>query len=108
VYKSAERSEANRVLPFDEIAKVDEPISLVARARYEFYTKNTEQAYAFLEQARKLNPDMHEAILLEAEISAMEGKPERAGLLVGLLATDDSVPEWIQTFAEYIITERLK
>jgi hypothetical protein len=47
---------------------------------------------------------MHEAILLEAELNAWDGKPERAKiLLTGLQDSGDVVPEWIQIFAEEIM-----
>jgi len=104
LYKSTDRYETPQVLSFDEIAKIDEPMSLVARARYAFYTKEIEKAYVLLDQARKLRPDMHEAILLEAEFNAWDGKPERAKiLLVGLQELGNSVPDWIQIFAEEVM-----
>ncbi|HET9914639.1 MAG TPA: serine/threonine-protein kinase [Anaerolineales bacterium] len=104
VYKSADRSEALRVLPSDEIIRVDEPILLVLKARYAFFTKDFKQAYLHLDELKKLRPDMHEAILLEAEFNAWDGKPERAKiLLTGLQESGDSVPEWIQIFAEEIM-----
>jgi serine/threonine-protein kinase len=103
VYKSAGLPEAPRVLPFEEIAKVDEPLALVARSRYAFYTKEFDRAYLHLDEAKKLSPDMHEAILLEAEFNSLDGKPERAEILLLGLQELDSVPDWIQIFAEEII-----
>lgn len=103
VYKSADRVEALQVLPAEEIAEVDEPIALILQARHAFYTKDFEQAYLHLDQAKKLNPDMHEATLLEAEFYSFDGKPERARILLLGLQELDSVPDWIQIFAEEII-----
>lgn len=103
VYKSAERSEALRVLPLDEILRVDEPILLVLKARYAFFTKDFEQAYLHLDELKKLRPDMHEAILLEAEFNSFDGKSEQARTLLIPLAADRSAPEWIRIFAEEIM-----
>ncbi len=103
VYKSADRSEALRVLPVDEIAKVERPISLILRSRSAFFAKDREQAFLFLDQVKKLRPDMHEAILLEAEIDSLDGKPDLAGKLAASLSSDKSVPEWIRVFAEQIM-----
>jgi len=103
VYKSTDRYESPQVLSFEEIAKVDEPLALVARSRYAFYTKEFDQAYLHLDGAKKLSPDMHEAILLEAEFNSLDGKPERAEILLLGLQELDSVPDWIQIFAEEII-----
>jgi tetratricopeptide (TPR) repeat protein len=103
VYKSAEGAEAMRVLPVDEMAKVDEPISLILRGRSALYAKDFEQAYLRLDEARKLRPGMHEAILLEAEISSMNGKLDLARKLSIVLSEDKSVSEWIRIFAEQII-----
>ena len=103
VYKSADRSEALRVLPAEEIAKVDEPISLILRSRSAFYVKDFDQAYLGLDKVKKLQPGMHEAILLEVEFNSMDGKPELARKLAISLTSDKSVPEWIKIFAEEII-----
>jgi serine/threonine protein kinase len=104
VYKSADRYETPQVLPFDDIIRVDNPILLVLKARYAFYTKDFKQAYIHLDELKKLDPNMHEAILLEAEFNAWDGKPERAKiLLAGLQELGDSVPDWIQIFAEEIM-----
>jgi hypothetical protein len=102
-FKSADRPDAPRVLRFDEIAKVDEPISLVLRSRYAFYMKDRAKAYLQLEEVKKLKPDMHEAMLLEAETNSLDGKPEQARKIADLLASERSVPEWIRIFAEQII-----
>ncbi|HSB02747.1 MAG TPA: serine/threonine-protein kinase [Anaerolineales bacterium] len=103
VYKSADRADALRVLPAEEIAKVDEPISLILRARSAFYSKDFKQAYLHLDELRKLKPNMHEASLLEAEFNSMDGKPERARILLNSLVSNKSVPDWIRIFADEIM-----
>jgi predicted Ser/Thr protein kinase len=102
-FKSADRTDAPRVLSFDEIAKVDEPISLVLRSRHALHLKDLDKAYFHLEEVRKLKPDMHEAMLLEAEINSLYGEPEQARKIADLLASNRSVPEWIRIFAEEIM-----
>jgi len=102
-FKSADRPDAPRVLSFDEIAKVDEPISLVLRSRHALHMKDLDKAYLHLEEVRKLKPDMHEAMLLEAEINSLYGEPEQARKIADLLASNRSVPEWIRIFAEEIM-----
>ncbi|MBN2117474.1 MAG: serine/threonine protein kinase [Anaerolineales bacterium] len=103
VYKSADRPDALPVLPVDEIAKVDEPISLLFRSRSAFYVKDVDRAYRQLDELKKTKPNMHEASLLEAEFNSMDGKPERARILLDALISDRSVPEWIRIFAEQIM-----
>jgi uncharacterized protein (UPF0147 family) len=46
---------------------------------------------------------MHEASLLEAEIDSLDGKPDRARILLNALVSDSSVPEWIRIFADQIM-----
>jgi thioredoxin-like negative regulator of GroEL len=103
VYKSADRSEALRVLPVDEIVRVDEPIALILKARHAFFAKDSAQAYRHLEELKKLEPGMHEAILLEAEFYSFDGQPERARDLLRALVSERSVPAWIRIFAEEIM-----
>lgn len=103
MYKATDRSEMPKVISFDEIAKVDEPLSLVVKSRYAFFTKNFDQGYAFLDQGKKLQPNMHEVILLEAEFDSYDGKPEQMKTLLKPLLSDKSVPEWIRIYAEQIM-----
>lgn len=103
VYKSADHPEAPVMLPLDELAKVDEPMSLILRSRHAFYIKDRDKAYLHLNEVKKLKPDMHEVSLLEAEFNSLDGKPERAQILLNSLVSDQSVPEWIRIFAEEIM-----
>jgi len=103
MYKSADRPDVLTMLPFDNIAQVDQPIALIARARNSFYSGRIDDAHTYLNQVKRLKPNMYEAFLLEAEFDATEGKPEQARLLTGSLTSDLSVPEWIRIYAEEII-----
>ncbi len=103
MYKSANHPDLPPVVPFDEIAKVDEPISLITRSRNAFYAKHIAQAYVLLDQVKKIDPKIHEVVLLEAEFNSLDGKPRQARLLVESLTKDLTVPTWIRIFAEEII-----
>ena len=103
MYKAADRPDVLTMLPFDNIAQVDQPIALIARARNSFYSGRIDDAHTYLNQVKRLKPNMYEAFLLEAEFDATEGKPEQARLLAGSLTSDLSVPEWIRIYAEEIM-----
>jgi serine/threonine protein kinase len=103
MYKAADRPDVLTMLPFDNIAQVDQPIALIARARHSFYGGHIDDAHTYLNQVKRLKPNMYEAFLLEAEFDATEGKPEQARLLASSLTSDLSVPEWIRIYAEEIM-----
>jgi tRNA A-37 threonylcarbamoyl transferase component Bud32 len=103
MYKAADRRDVLTMLPFDNIAQVDQPIALITRARNSFYTGRIDDAHTYLNQVKRLKPNMYEAFLLEAEFDATEGKPEQARLLAGSLTSDLSVPEWIRIYAEELM-----
>lgn len=103
MYKAADRPDVLTMLPFENIAQVDQPIALIARARNSFYSGRIDDAHTYLNQVKRLKPNMYEAFLLEAEFDATEGKPEQARLLAGSLTSDLSVPEWIRSYAEEIM-----
>ncbi len=103
MYKSANHPDVPAVVPFDNIAKVDEPITLIARSRNAFFTKQFDKAYLLLEQVKKIDPNIPEVILLEAEFNALEGRSEQARHFATLLMTDPAVPTWVRVHAEEII-----
>jgi tetratricopeptide (TPR) repeat protein len=103
VYKSADRSDALRVLAAEEIAKVDQPISFILRSRSALYAKDFNLAYLHLDKVKKLAPGMHEASLLEAELDSFDGKPEQARKLLRSLTSDKTTPDWIRIFADEIM-----
>ena len=103
MYKSANHPDVPTVVPFDNIAQVDEPITLIARSRNAFFTKQFDKAYLLLEQVKKIDPNIPEVILLEAEFNALEGRSEQARHFATLLMTDPAVPTWIRIHAEEIM-----
>ena len=102
-YRGAERTEAPSVLPFDKVAQVDQPIALVAQARNAFYSGHIDDANTFLNQVKRLSPNMPEAFLLEAEMNSVTGENEKARLIENGLLADLSAPDWVRAFAEEII-----
>jgi len=101
-YKGADRPETPVILQFDKVGQVDQPIALIAQSRNAFYAGKLDDAHTFLNQVKRLKPNMNEAFLLEAEYYAAEGEPSKAGLLVRSLTSDLSVPQWIRIYAEEI------
>lgn len=102
-YKGAERAEAPSVLPFDKVAQVDQPIALIAQARNAFYSGHIDDANTFLNQVKRLSPNMPEVFLLEAEMNSVTGENEKARLIANGLLADLNAPEWVRAFAEEII-----
>lgn len=102
-YRGAERIEAPSVLPFDKVAQVDQPIALVAQARNAFYSGHIDDANTFLNQVKRLSPNLPEAFLLEAEMNSVIGENEKARLIANGLLADLSAPDWARAFAEEII-----
>ncbi len=100
VYKAADRWDAPQAFSFDEVARVDQPISLVVRTRHAFFDKQFDEAYKLLDELKKLKPPMHEASLLEAEIDSFDNRPDHARILLRSLTSDKATPDWIRIYAE--------
>ncbi len=105
VYKGSEMREASLVLPFDKLAQADQPIALIAQARNEFYLGHIDEATRFLNQVKRLSPNMPEAFLLEAEFASLTDKPNEARLIANGLIADLSVSPWIRAFAEELLNK---
>ncbi|MFN8387489.1 MAG: protein kinase [Anaerolineales bacterium] len=103
VYKGSELADASIVLPFDKLALADQPISLIAQARNAFYLGRIDEANTYLNQVKRLAPNMPEAFLLEAEIASLTDKPNEARIILNGLMADLSAPSWVRAFAEKII-----
>jgi len=100
VYKAAAQPEMPSYLPFDAIARVDQPIALVAEARHQLYNGDMEQARIKLNNVLHLTPDYPEARLVSAELFARTGKiPEARQILNDLIANIGN-PQWIQAEAQ--------
>jgi serine/threonine protein kinase len=101
VYMAAPLPELEVTYPLiDEILKVDQPIGLVAQARHAYYNGKLDEGRVYLNQVKRLKPDMFEASLLEAEFAITENRSEEARLILRPLVADLDVPEWIRVMAE--------
>lgn len=100
VYKGAERPEAAALLQLDAMAEVDPPMSFVARSRNALFNGRMEDGHVLLNEARRLNPEMAEVTMLQAEFDAHEGNPLQARNTARELSMNPSTPEWIRIFAE--------
>jgi len=105
VYKGSEMRETSIVLPFDKLGQADQPIALIAQARNTFYLGRIDEANTFLNQVRRLSPNMYEAFLLEAEFDSLTDKPNEARLIASGLIADLSAPTWIRVFAEELLKQ---
>ena len=107
MYKAAELQEAGNVLQFESLTKLDQPISLIAKARHALYNGSVEDARVFLNQVKRLSPEMPEVIMLQAEFDKREGRALEARNAARELASNPSVPEWIRMFAEEFLKRTL-
>jgi len=103
LYKASPSVDLPAYLPFDSVSRVEQPISMVAQARNDYYNGKEDEAHSILNQVKRLKPGMQEATLLEAEMNAKEGKTFEAkqGLLdlLGYLGT----PSWINEMAQALL-----
>ena len=100
VYMAAPQPELEVTYPLiEEIMKVDQPIGLVAQSRHAYYNGRLDDGRVFLNQVKRLKPDLFEANLLEAEYAVTEGRYEEAKLLLQPLVADLDAPEWIRVMA---------
>ena len=100
VYKGAERPEAVALLQLDAMREVDPPMSLVARARNALFNGRMEDGRVLLNEAQRMDPEMAELLMLQAEFEAHEGNLPEARNIVRELSSNPSIPEWIRIFAE--------
>lgn len=105
VYKAATFPEGQNFLPFDSIARVDQPIALIAQGRSALFNGDTVKAREFLNQVKNINPNMAEIHLLEAEILVREGKREDARQILSALAADLGLPDWIRKQADQYLLQ---
>jgi serine/threonine protein kinase len=104
LYKGSNRPDTPLITPFERVSQVDEAIALIARSRNAFYTGKADQAFGLLEDAKRLEPTLREAFLLEGELAAKQGNQDRAKLVLTPLINDTaSTPEWIRLFAQQIL-----
>ena len=100
MYKGAERPEAAAFLQFDALSDIDQSMVLIAKARNALYSNRVEDGRAYLNQARRLHPDLAEVKMLQAEFDRHDGNLLPARNAVKELTSNPEVPEWLRIFAE--------
>ena len=105
VYKAAAFPTMPDFLPFDSIARVDQPIALIAQGRFALLNGDTVKAREFLNQVKNISPNMAEINLLEAEILFKEGKREAGREILSSLAADLGLPDWIRKQADQYLLQ---
>ncbi|MBV6396822.1 MAG: Serine/threonine-protein kinase PknD [Anaerolineales bacterium] len=105
VYKAAVFPDVTDFLPFDSIARVDQPIALIAQGRSALSSGDTVQARDYLNQAKSLNPNMAEISLLESEILVREGSRDAAQQLLQGLSADLGISDWIRALADQYLLQ---
>ena len=100
LYKASNQADLTTYLNFDDLALIEQPITMVAQARYLYYNGDTKQAHTLLNQVRTIKPGMAEASLLEAEMDATEGKSADAKQLLLFLTGNLDSPEWLREMAQ--------
>jgi hypothetical protein len=100
LYKASNQPDIPTYLSFDDLAVVEQPITLVAQARHLYYNGEMARAHEILNQVRTLKPHMAEASLLEAEMDANEGKTFDAKQTLNILLADLSTPGWMREMAQ--------
>ncbi|MBI3739955.1 MAG: hypothetical protein HY258_12985, partial [Chloroflexi bacterium] len=87
-------------LPFDSVSRVEQPITMVAEARYLYFNGHPADGHAKLNEVKRLKPGMSESALLEAEMDAQEGKTFDAKQILNILLADLNTPDWVREMAQ--------
>ena len=76
------------------------PLAVLVDGREALMSGNIPEAKTHLERLKQIKPDMQEIPLLEAEIAIKESDNQKAKMLLSMLTTNNSTPEWIRIMAE--------
>ena len=105
LYQASVQPDIQSYLPFSSLSSVEQPMAMVAEARYDFYNGNPSQAQILLNQVKQIRPGMPEASLLQAEIDAKQGKTFAAKLLLQILIGDLNAADWVRAYAQNYLNE---
>ncbi len=100
LYKASNQPDVPGYLSWADLEVVEQPIAMVAQARFLYYNGKQDQAHSLLNQVRTLKPHMAEASLLEAEMDAAEGKTFDAKQILNILLADLATPDWVRESAQ--------
>ena len=105
LYKASSSVDLPAYLPFDSVNRVEQPMSMVAQARNDYYNGKQDEAHSLLNEVKRLKPGMPEAALLEAEINANEGKTFDAKQGLNILLANLNTPGWINEMAQQLLNK---
>ncbi|MBI2759757.1 MAG: serine/threonine protein kinase [Chloroflexi bacterium] len=105
LYKASTLPDLPGYLPFESIGRVEQPVTMVAQARNLYYAGKTDEAHSLLNQVKRLKPGMAEASLLEAEMSAKEGKTFDAKQTLNILLANLNTPGWVSEMAQTLLNK---
>jgi len=105
LYQASVQPDIQSYLPFTSLSAVEQPMAMVAEARYDFYNGNSSQARILLNQVKQIKPGMPEASLLQAEVDAKDGKTFQAKQLLQILIGDLNAPDWVRAYAQNYLNE---
>ncbi len=106
VYKAAVSPEYQFpiVVPMDELQELDKTLGWIAQARYFSSRGEPEKARKFYDQLIRLNPEIPELRLTNAEIAINQEKFEEARKLLDELIDDPTAPLWVQQEAQALLS----
>jgi tetratricopeptide (TPR) repeat protein len=91
------------VIPMDELTNLDNTLAWIAQARYFSNRGEAEKARKFYDQLLKLNPEIPEIRLTNAEIAFNQQNFDEARKILEGLLNDLTIPQWIKKEAETLI-----
>ncbi len=105
LYKAAPSVDLPAYLPFDSVSRVEQPMSMVAQARNDYYNGKEDEGHSILNQVKRLKPGMPEATLLEAEMFANEGDSFHAKQNLNVLIANLDTPGWVNEMAQELLNK---
>lgn len=105
LYKASSSVDLPTYLPFESLSRVEQPMSMVAQARNDYYNGKQDEAHSILNEVKRLKPGMPEAALLEAEMNANEGKTFDAKQGLNILLANLNTPGWVNELAQDLLNK---
>jgi serine/threonine protein kinase len=99
IYQASVQPDIQSYLPFTSLSSVEQPMAMVAEARYDLYNGDPKRAQTLLNQVKLAKPGMPEAALLQAEVYAKNGDSAQAKQIFQNLSVNLNAPDWVQAYA---------
>jgi tetratricopeptide (TPR) repeat protein len=93
------------VIPMDELENLDKTLGLIAQARYFSSRGESERARKFYDQLIKLNLEIPELRLTNAEIALKQQKYDESRKLLDGLINDSTAPLWVKQEAQVLLSQ---